>query len=115
MNTYLPTLICGNFRAADCGALNGNVYGLVPVSGSGSRESDAPAPAGECHELPGPRTHVRVFLGELQIPLALIRLNYACDLRYGVLVDLAQQVWSAHPIDLRWVISTPIWQAMLTR
>jgi len=39
------------------------------------------------------------FSGELQIPLALIRLNYAWDLRYGVLVDLAQQVWSAHPIE----------------
>jgi len=39
-----------------------------------------------------------------------VRLNYACDLRYGVLVDLAQKVWAGHPIDLAMGYFNTIWQ-----
>ena len=42
--------------------------------------------------------------------MALIRLNYACDLRYGVLVDLAQRVWSGEAIDLTMGHFNTIWQ-----
>ena len=40
------------------------------------------------------------FSRSLGIPVAMVRLNYACDLRYGVLVDLARKVWAGEPIDL---------------
>ena len=42
--------------------------------------------------------------------MALIRLNYASELRYGVLVDLAQKVWRGEPIDLAMGYFNAIWQ-----
>jgi hypothetical protein len=44
------------------------------------------------------------------IPAALVRLNYACDLRYGVLVDLARQVWTGQPVALAMGHFNTIWQ-----
>jgi hypothetical protein len=44
------------------------------------------------------------------IPTALIRLNYANELRYGVLVDLAEQVMAGRPIDLTMGYFNVIWQ-----
>jgi hypothetical protein len=41
---------------------------------------------------------------------ALIRLNYACDLRYGVLVDIAQSILAGIPIDLSMGHFNTIWQ-----
>ena len=35
-----------------------------------------------------------------------VRLNYACELRYGVLVDLARRVWAGEPVDLTMATST---------
>ena len=43
-------------------------------------------------------------------PVSLIRLNYACDLRYGVLVDIATKVWNRHPVDIRMGWFNTIWQ-----
>ena len=55
------------------------------------------------------------FSRTLGIPMAIIRLNYACELRYGVLVDLAQRVWHEQPIDLAWATSTSSGKATPTR
>jgi uncharacterized protein YbjT (DUF2867 family) len=43
-------------------------------------------------------------------PAALVRLNYACDLRYGVLVDLARRVLAGEPVDLGMGYFNTIWQ-----
>ncbi|MCA9153116.1 MAG: epimerase, partial [Planctomycetales bacterium] len=43
-------------------------------------------------------------------PVSIIRLNYACDLRYGVLVDIAQKVWNGQPVDVRMGYFNTIWQ-----
>ena len=50
------------------------------------------------------------FNRQLRTPMSLIRLNYACDLRYGVLVDLAQRVWNGAAIDLAMGHFNTIWQ-----
>jgi uncharacterized protein YbjT (DUF2867 family) len=50
------------------------------------------------------------FSRSLAIPMAVVRLNYACDLRYGVFVDLAQQVDRGQPIDLAMGHFNTIWQ-----
>src|SRR5207244_2091170 len=55
------------------------------------------------------------FSRQLEIPIALIRLNYACDLRYGVMVDLAQRVWKGMPIELTMGYFNTIWQADANR
>ena len=43
--------------------------------------------------------------------VSLIRLNYACELRYGVLVDLARKVWDGRAVDLAMGNFNAIWQA----
>ena len=43
-------------------------------------------------------------------PLALIRLNYATELRYGVLVDIAQRIWSGQAVDVSMGHLNAIWQ-----
>ncbi len=50
------------------------------------------------------------FCRSFQMPVALIRLNYACDLRYGVLVDLAQKIAAGETIDLSMGYFNSIWQ-----
>ncbi|MBL4701867.1 MAG: hypothetical protein JKX85_11485 [Phycisphaeraceae bacterium] len=42
--------------------------------------------------------------------VSLLRLNYACELRYGVLVDLARKIWDQQPIDLTMGMANVIWQ-----
>ena len=44
------------------------------------------------------------------MPVAIIRLNYAVDLRYGVLVDLARKVLAGEPVDLAMGYFNTIWQ-----
>ena len=51
------------------------------------------------------------FSQSLDIPMAILRLNYANELRYGVLVDIARAVWNEQPIDLEMGAFNAIWQA----
>ena len=112
MNSYLPAIICRRYPRSRIVALStGNVYGLTPVAGGGSRESDPPAPVGEyAMSCLGRERIFEHFSRQLGLPVALIRLNYACDLRYGVLVDLAQRVWRGETIDLAVGCFNTIWQ-----
>lgn len=112
MNCYLPALVCRRFHSSRIVAFSsGNVYGLVPVTGGGSREHDPVRPVGEyAMTVLGRERIYEYFSHELQIPLALLRLNYATELRYGVIVDLAQKVWRGEPIDLRMGAVNVIWQ-----
>jgi nucleoside-diphosphate-sugar epimerase len=112
MNAYLPGLVAERYRDSRIVAFSsGNVYGLEPVSSGGSTESSAVLPQGEyaqsvlgrerLFEYGSSRWHTRVVL---------LRLNYAVDLRYGVLVDVAQKVFAGEPIDLRMGMFNVIWQ-----
>lgn len=112
MNCLVPDLVSRRYRSSRIVALStGNVYGLTNVIGKGSRESDPLSPVGEYAMSCLGRE--RVFQHNSLIhetPLALIRLNYACDLRYGVLIDLAWAVWEDRPVDLRMGYFNTIWQ-----
>jgi nucleoside-diphosphate-sugar epimerase len=89
----------------------GNIYGLVPISSGGSVETDQPNPVGEyAMSCLGRERMFEHFSRTLNIPLAIIRLNYACELRYGVLVDLAQQIAAGKTIDLAMSCFNVIWQ-----
>ncbi|MCE2695837.1 MAG: hypothetical protein LW645_16480 [Verrucomicrobiaceae bacterium] len=99
MNAWLPGLECERYHRSRIAAFStGNVYGLVPVERGGSHEEDTPNPAGEyAMSCLGRERIFQHFSQTRGTPVSLIRLNYACDLRYGVLVDVAQKVWKGQP------------------
>jgi nucleoside-diphosphate-sugar epimerase len=113
MNTYLPALVCRRFPRSRIAAFStGNVYGLAPLAHAGSIESDALNPTGEyAISCLGRERMMQHFSQSQGTPVSILRLNYACELRYGVLVDLAQKVWSDMPIDLAMGNFNVIWQA----
>ncbi len=112
MNSFLPGMVALRYRRSRIVAFStGNVYGLVPASSGGSTESDPPRPVGEyAMSCLGRERILEHFSRTLGIPMALIRLNYATELRYGVLVDLAARCLR-EPIDLSMGFFNVIWQA----
>lgn len=112
MNAWLPTLVCRRYRGSRIVAFStGNIYGLVPVDGGGSRETDVPQPVGEYAMSCLARDRLFGYFSRKNgTPVAVVRLNYACDLRYGVLVDLAQKIIEEQPIDLAMGYFNTIWQ-----
>jgi nucleoside-diphosphate-sugar epimerase len=88
------------------------VYGLREVTAGGSRETDKPNPVGEyAMSCLGRERMFEHFSSALGIPVVLLRLNYACDLRYGVLVDIAERIWRDQPVDLAMSWFNTLWQA----
>ena len=81
-----------------------------PAAG-GSRETDAPAPVGEYAQSCLGRERVfEYFANHHGVRCLLFRLNYAVDLRYGVLVDIARKVYAGEPVDLTVPAFNVIWQ-----
>ncbi len=112
MNAFLPGACCRRFRNSRIAAFSsGNVYGLTEVAAGGSRETDEPRPVGEYAWSVLARERVfQYFASRDRIPVVLIRLNYACELRYGVLVDIARQVHAGRPVSLSRGWFNTIWQ-----
>ena len=110
---YLSGLLARAFAGSRIVCFStGNVYGLVPVAGSGSVETDAPNPSGEyAMSCLGRERVFEHFSRQFGTPMVLLRLNYATELRYGVLVDLARWVQAEAPISLAMGHFNVIWQA----
>ena len=113
MNAWLPGVVCQHFAGSRIVAFStGNVYGLCPVDRGGCQETDPLCPVGEyAMSCLGRERIFEYFSRDQQTPVAIIRLNYACELRYGVLVDLARKVWQGETIDLSMGHFNVIWQA----
>lgn len=112
VNTLAPAHVARRYPRARIAALStGNVYPLVPVSGGGSRETDPLTPLGEYANSTVARERIFEFFSqENGTPVALLRLSYALDLRYGILVDIAQKVYQEQPIDVSTGYMPCIWQ-----
>ena len=112
MNTHLPSIICRKYRSSRIVAFSsGTVYGLTPRAGGGSRETDSPQPVGEyAMSCLGRERMFEYFSRAWNIPVVIIRLFYACELRYGVLVDLAHKIFAGDSIDLAMGCFNIIWQ-----
>lgn len=113
MNAHLPALVAQKFRQARIVAFgSGNVYGLSPIALGGSLESDRLNPVGEyAMSCVGRERMFEHFSRVHGTKVTLVRLNYACELRYGVLVDLARKVWEGRSVDLSMGAFNAIWQA----
>jgi len=95
---------------------SGNVYPFVPASGPGADEATPPAPVGEYARsvLARERVFEHASLARAT-PVLLLRLNYAVELRYGVVLDVAKRVWEGRPVDLSTTHVNVIWQADANR
>lgn len=111
-NTIAPVHVCERFAGAKIVALStGNVYPLVPVEAGGSHESDPLTPLGEYPNAAVARERIfQYYAARHATPTVLMRLNYAHDLRYGVLTELAGKIWRGEPIDLTMGYFNAIWQ-----
>jgi hypothetical protein len=112
MNTYLAGMCAQRFAQSKIVAFStGNVYGLSPIHAGGSTETSPLDPKGDyAQSCLGRERMFEHFSRTLNIPVALIRLNYATEMRYGVMVDMAQKVWAGEPIDLSMGHFNAIWQ-----
>lgn len=113
MNCYVPALVCQRFRDSRIVAFSsGNVYPMVPVDSTGSTEDDLPQPVGEyAMSVLGRERICEHFSVTHGTPAAILRLNYATELRYGVLFDIGQDVFAGRPVDLTMSKVNVIWQA----
>ena len=112
MNVAVPTLVIHHFQAARYVVFStGNVYAQTPLHRGGSREGDSPEPIGEYAMSSLGRERVFEYAAQVYGAKALIyRLNYAVDLRYGVLCDISNRILSDEPVDVGMPLFNCVWQ-----
>ena len=112
VNSYMPALIADYFKESNIVAFStGCVYPPVPVESGGSLETDPPLPVGEYTQSCLGRERMFEYGSKKhKTKVCLIRLNYAVELRYGVLVDIATKVKNQESIDLSMGYFNVIWQ-----
>ncbi len=112
VNTLAPAYMADRFTDSRVVVFSsGNVYGMVPVEGDGSVETDLPVPVGEYAQSCLGRERVAEYFSRARgMRCLLFRLNYAVDLRYGVVMDVGRRVFEGQAIDLRVGHANVIWQ-----
>lgn len=114
-NVLMPYMVAERYRSSRIVALStGNVYPLVPVESGGATEDTPPDPVGEYAQSCLGRERVLEYVSQTTgTPMLIVRLNYACDLRYGVPVDIAVTIRDGEPVDLQMGYFNVIWQGDL--
>ena len=112
MNALLPALAARRYPAARTVVFStGNVYPLWPAARPGPTEADPVGPVGEyamsCLARERLYQHASLARGT---PVTIVRLNYAVDRRYGVLVDIARRVHAGEPVPLAMGYANVLWQ-----
>ena len=112
MNAYLPARVAERFRSSRIVAFSsGNVYPLSPITQGGSTESSPLEPVGEYAMSAVARERLLTYMSKTHgTPMAILRLNYAVETRYGVLLDIGTRVFERKPIDLGMGCANVIWQ-----
>jgi nucleoside-diphosphate-sugar epimerase len=112
MNSYLPGRVAERYKDSRIVAFStGNVYPFSPIGLGGLSEEYVPAPVGEYGQSCLGRERVFQYFSEkYHIPTLIYRLNYAIDLRYGVLLEIAKSVNEGRSIDLTTGSVNVIWQ-----
>ena len=112
MNVLAPAYAADHFRASRIVAFStGCVYPLVGVGSCGCTEEVVPSPVGEYSQSCLGRERIfQYYSAKNNTPLLLFRLNYSVDLRYGVLHDIARNIWEGKPVDNTVGYFNVIWQ-----
>ena len=111
-NVIVPYHVARAFTGSQIAVFStGCVYPIVAVADGGSTEDTPPGPIGEyAMSCLGRERMFDYFAETAGLKVVLIRLNYAVELRYGVLVDVAQSVHDGRPVDLTTAWANVIWQ-----
>jgi nucleoside-diphosphate-sugar epimerase len=112
MNTLVPAKVMQRFPSSRIVYVSsGNVYRFTDVTGRGAAEADPLEPIGEYAQsrLGGERL-VQFYAERNGTPTVIVRLFYATELRYGIILDIAQKVQQGQPIDLAMGHVNQVWQ-----
>ncbi|MHC4325191.1 MAG: NAD-dependent epimerase/dehydratase family protein [Planctomycetota bacterium] len=112
LNSFVPALVARHYKNSRIVAYStGNVYPLLETSGGGATEQTAPEPLGEYAQSCLGRERMFEYFSQLyKMPVTLVRLNYANEPRYGIIVDLTSKILNDEPIDLTMGAVNLIWQ-----
>lgn len=112
MNAYLPGRVAEKFKDSRIVVFStGNVYPLVPVTGGGASEDTLPLPVGEyAQSCLGRERIFQYFSARNSTPVLIYRLNYANDVTYGILLEVARSVMEERPVDVSMGYVNIIWQ-----
>nr|MDO8110490.1 NAD(P)-dependent oxidoreductase [Candidatus Sigynarchaeota archaeon] len=100
MNVLVPANVANHYRTSRIVAFStGCVYPQVEPSTGGCTEHVRPEPVGEyAQSCLGRERMFEYHAQRFGTKTLLFRLNYAVDLRYGVLHDIATSIWNDNPV-----------------
>ncbi|UCG56326.1 MAG: NAD(P)-dependent oxidoreductase [Phycisphaerales bacterium] len=112
LNSFMPALVARWYKNARIVAFStGNVYPLVDAASGGASEETTPDPIGEYAQSCLGRERMFQYFSQVNgTPVTLVRLNYANEPRYGIIVDLTLKILNDKPIDLTMGSVNLIWQ-----
>ncbi len=112
INVLLPAKICERFPSSNIVSFStGNVYGNTKINSGGSNESDNLNSEGEyAWTCLGRERVMEHYALKDNTSSLMFRLNYAIDVRYGVLFDIANNVYNGNPVSLGQPVFNCIWQ-----
>lgn len=112
MNATLPAFVADKFKKSNIVVFSsGNIYPIVPLHSCGCTEEDHPLPNGEYGMSTLARERAFEYAANtFGTKVFMYRLNFAVDLRYGVLFDVANKIMNGEPISLSTPVFNFIWQ-----